>query len=325
MRRRHFAILVGLGSLMRHRAASAQAMPVVGFISGASAEGYAPMLATFRKGLAEAGWFEGRNLTLLVRWAEERPEQLQAMLSELVQLPVAVIAATGGNNTALAAKTATATIPIVFTSGIDPVAFGLVASLARPGGNITGVSWFTGDLVAKNLSLMRELLPQTRLAALLTVPADREGARNAADGRTAANRLGMGLEIYPLASAGDLDTAFAAMAARNTGFAALGTTPFFSNHRAQVVALAMRHRISTIGNDPLRAAHGLLISYGSSVADAYYAAGQQVARILAGGRPADLPVLQASRFALAINMRVAKELGIDVPASFLARVDEVIG
>jgi putative tryptophan/tyrosine transport system substrate-binding protein len=280
--------------------------------------------AAFRDGLKDMGYVEGRNLAIEYRWAEGRNERLPELAADLVRRQVAVIAAVGGNNSALAAKAATATIPIVFTSGADPVKVGLVASLNRPGANATGVSWFASELGPKQLGLLHELVPSISVAALIVNPNSPELARQPERAEQAARSLGWQLEVVDARSETEIDAAFATALLRRAGAGIVGTDPFFFSRRAQIVAQAAHHALPTIYFSGAFVVAGGLISYGNSVSDAYHRAGVQAGRILQGATPNDLPVDQATKFELVINLKTAKALGLTVPSSFLARADEVI-
>jgi len=324
MRRREFITLLG-GAAAWPLAARAQqsAMPVIGFLNGQSAQAFAPMVASFRQGLNEAGYVEGQNVAIEYRWAEERLDRLPPLAADLVRRRVAVIAATGGNNSALVAKTTTSTIPIVFTSSDNPVERGLVASINRPGGNVTGVSWFDAELGPKRLGLLHELVPNVTIVALLINPNNPESVRQPAELQEAVRAIGLQLIVLTATNAGDIEAAFMAMVQNRVGALLVGSDPFFVNRREQIVALAAQHAIPTLAGREVAAANGLM-TYGSSLADAYRRAGIHTARILKGAKPSDLPVDQATKFELIINLKTAKTLGLEVPPSLLARADEVI-
>jgi putative ABC transport system substrate-binding protein len=280
--------------------------------------------AAFRDGLNEMGYVDGRNLAIEYRWAEGRNERLPELAGDLVRRQVAVIAAVGGNNSAFAAKAATATIPVVFTSGADPVAVRLVASLNQPGGNATGVSWFASELGPKQLGLLHELMPKITITALIINPNSPESERQPEQAQQAARSLGWQLQVIGARSESEIDEAFARALVGRTEAVVVGTDPFLFSRRDQIVALADHYAVPTIYFDRSFVAAGGLISYGNSISDAYRRAGLQTGRILKGAKPNDLPVDQATRFEFVINLKTAKALGIEVPPSLLARADEVI-
>jgi putative ABC transport system substrate-binding protein len=325
MRRREFITLLG-GAAAWPIAARAQqpAMPVIGFLNGQSPGGWAPLVAAFRRGLNAAGYIEGQNVVVQYRWAEGQPDRLPALAADLVQRQVSVIVATGGNNPGIAAKAATASIPIVFMSNDDPRKHGLVASLNRPGGNVTGVSWFSAELGSKRLALLHELVPGARVVALLVNPNNAEAARQPAELQEAARSIGLRLVILNATAAGDIDTAFATMVQDGVGALVVAGDSFLLNRREQIIALAARHAVPTIYVNREMIGDGGLMSYGNSLADAYRRAGLHTARILKGENPADLPVDQATKFELVINLKTARTLGLIVPPGLLALADEVI-
>jgi putative ABC transport system substrate-binding protein len=326
MRRREFITVLGGAVAIRPVAAHAQqiAMPVIGFLSGRSQDESARDAAAFRDGLNEMGYIDGRNVTIEFRWAESRSERLPELAADLVRRQVAVIAAVGGNNSAFVAKAATATIPIVFTSGADPVAVGLVASFNRPGGNVTGVSWFASELGPKHLGLLHELVPNITVTALIANPNSPEFRRQPENAQQAARSLGWQLHVISARSESEIDAAFATAVLRRAGAVIVGTDPFLFSRRDQIVAQAAHHAVPTIYFDRAFVAAGGLISYGNSISDAYRRAGVQTGRLLKGAKPNDLPVDQATRFELVINLKTAKALGITIPQSILLRADEVI-
>jgi putative ABC transport system substrate-binding protein len=327
LRRREFITLVG-GAAIWPLVVGAQGpgIPVIGFLNGQSAQAFAPMVASFRRGLNEAGYVEGQNVAIEYRWAEGRLDRLPPLAADLVRRQVAVILATGGNNSALVAMQATSTIPIVFTSSDNPVERGLVASINRPGGNVTGVSWFDAELGPKRLGLLHELVPNSTIVALLVNPNNPESARQPAELQEAARAIGLQLVVLTATTAGEVDAAFTAMMQNRVAALLVGSDPFFANRREQIVALAAQHAIPTIYADLAREVTGAggLMSYGNSVADAYRRAGIQTGRILRGAKPSELPVDQATKFELIINLKTAKALGLEIPPTLLARADEVI-
>ena len=325
MRRREFMAAAGCAIAWPFAARAQQTgMPVIGFLSSQSPATYAPFPAAFREGLKESGFVDGENVTIVYRWAQGHNEQLAALAADLVRRQVAVISATGGVNSALTAKAATTTIPIVFNSGEDPVQAGLVTSLNRPGGNITGVSWFSDEVGAKRLGLMHQLVPGASVVAVLANPNEPETAPNVAAIEAAARTLGVKVIVLNASTAADIETAFAAMAKQSVHAAIVGTGAFFINQRAQIVALAAQHAIPCIHPDGAAAAVGGLITYGNVLTDAYRRNGLYVGRILKGDKPGDLPVDRSTKFELVINLKTAKALGITVPPTLLATADEVI-
>jgi putative ABC transport system substrate-binding protein len=326
MKRREFITLIGGATVALPLAARAQqaAMPVVGFLNGQSPGPYAAMAASLRKGLNENGHIEGQNVAIEYRWAEGRPDRLPALAADLVQRQVAVIVATGGNDAALAAKGATATIPIVFTLNDDPRKYGLVASLNRPGGNVTGVSWFSAQLGPKRLELLHELVPNAKTVALLLNPKSAESAGQAAELQEAALVLGLQLVVLHGSTASEIDAAFATIALQRLGALVAAGDSFLQSRREQIIALAAQHAVPTIYVNREMADTGGLLSYGNSLADAYRRAGVYTGLILKGAKPVDLPVDQATKFELIINLKTAKTLGLMVPPNLLAIADEVI-
>ena len=280
------------------------------------------MIAAFRQGLAEAGYVDGQNVTIDYRWAEGQFNRLPALAAELVARQPAILVAGGGSVSAVVAKAATTTVPIVFTIGADPVGSGLVSNLSRPSGNLTGVTFFTITLGPKRLELLRELLPKAGKIAMLVNP--RSLNPDAKEVREAARALGQSVHVLDAASAGDVDTAFRSLAQERDDALIVVSDPLFTSRREQIVALANYHRVPAIY--PLReyVASGGLISYGASIKDAYRQSGVYAGRLLRGAKPSDLPVLQPTKFEPVINLKTAKALGIDVPPTLLARADEVI-
>jgi putative ABC transport system substrate-binding protein len=322
MRRRDF--ITGIASAAAWPVAARAQMPVVGFLNGQSPVPFAAYVAASRQGLGEAGYAEGRNVTIEFRWAEGQNDQLPALAGDLVRRQVDVIVATGGNAPANAAKTATTKIPIVFTGGGDPVALGFVASLNRPGGNVTGVNMFTSKLEAKRLGLLRELVPTAALMAVLLNPNSPTIEDQLKDVQEAARAVGQQIHILRASSERELDMAFATLAPSRAGALLVGSDPYFNSRRDQIIALAARHVIPAIYEWREFAMAGGFMSYGTSITDAYRQAGVYTGRILKGEKPADLPVMQATKFDFVINLKTAKVLGLAVPNSMQLLADEVI-
>jgi ABC-type uncharacterized transport system substrate-binding protein len=326
LRRRQFITLLGGGAVAWPLAARAQqpGMPVIGFLNTLGQNDRPNLPAAFRRGLGEAGYVDGRNVAIEYRFAENQHDRLPALAADLVGRKVNVIAATGGGASVLAAMAATKTIPIVFTSGGDPVQEGYVASLNRPGGNVTGVSMFSALLAGKALGLLHELVPNVALIALLANPKLPESARMPRDAQEAARTLGRQLLVLDASTPSEIDAAFATLRERRAGALLVGGDPFFSSRRQQIVALAARDGIAAIYTNREFVEEGGLMSYGNDTLDNYRRAGVHVGRILNGASPADLPVDQATKFELVVNVKAAKAIGLTIPESFLARADEVI-
>ena len=325
MRRRDFITLAGGAAAYWPLAAGAQqpAMPIIGFLDSSSADEYAPILAAFRSGLTEAGFIEGRNVAIEYRWADARYDRLPALAAELVGVPVAALVATG-ITAAVATQAATATIPIVFNTGGDPIRFGLVASLNRPGGNVTGVASLGKELVAKRFELLREMVPKADAIGFLVNPNNAAAELDTSDAQAAAATLGQKLIVLKASSNDDIDTAFSTLVEQRGGGLLQQVDPFLQSRRDQLVALAARHALPAIYERRDFAAAGGLMSYGTSLRDALRLVGNYTGRVLKGEKPADLPVQQAVKVELIINLRTAKALGLDVPMSMLMRVDKVI-
>jgi len=317
MRRRDFIKAVAGSSVAWSLAARAQqpAMPVVGFLRSVSLADAADLVTAFRQGLKETGYIEGQNVAIELRSAD-------ALVGDLIHRPVAVIV--GNLNAALAAKAATTTIPIIFASGSDPVRDGLVASLNRPGGNITGVAFLVTGLGAKRLDLARQLVPKANLIAYLVNPGSVDTEAERRDVQAAAQRLGQQLIILNASSDRDIETSFATFVQRGAGALMVGAGAFLFSNRERLVALAARHALPTIYPDPEDAMAGGLMGYGPSIVDAYHQVGIYAGGILKGDKPGDLPVMQSTKFDLIINMKTAKALGLTIPPGVLAIADEVI-
>jgi putative ABC transport system substrate-binding protein len=325
MKRRAFMTLLGGAAAAWPLTARAQqpAMPVVGFLRDATAKGSGTMVDGLRKGLAEAGFVEGQNLTIDYAWTEGQSVRLSALAAELVARHVPVIVSSAVNAT-IAAKAATSTIPVVFAVNNDPVATGLVASFNRPGGNLTGVSYLSAELGAKRLGLMHELLPKVTDFAVLAHPTYPSSAQFVSDVEAAARTSGLQVEVFNASTEGEFDTAFAAVSARRLGALLIANHPVFTTHRERLIALAARHAVPTMYVQGEFADAGGLIAYGPSLPDVYRLAGGYAGRILKGDKPADLPVIQPTKFELVINLKTAKALKLDIPPTLLARADEVI-
>ena len=325
MRRREFIKVVAGSAVVWPLAAHAQpaAMPIVEVLDSSSANEYAPFLVAFREGLHEAGFIEGRNVAIEYRWADGRYDRLPSLAAELVRVPVAVLVATG-ITAAAAAKAATSTVPIVFNTGGDPVRFGLVASLNKPGGNITGVASLGKVLVAKRFELLRELVPKANAVAFLVNPNNAVAALDTSDAQAAAATLGYQLIIVKGGSEGDIDAAFATIAEQRAGGLLQQLDPFLQSRREQLVGLAVRYALPAIYERRDFATAGGLMSYGTSLRDALRLVGRYAGRLLKGEKPANLPVQQPTKFELVINLKTANALRLTVPPTLLTRADEVI-
>ena len=326
MDRRTFIACVAGGLLDAPLAARAQspAIPMIGFLCSASSEQWTRYVAGFHQGLKEAGLVESKNVAIEYRWAEGHYDRLPELAADLVSRRVAVLVATGGGVSARAAKSATSTIPIVFLTGGDPVKSGLVASFNRPGGNATGVSIVTTELLAKRLELLHELVPKANIVALIVNPDAADIEFQVKEAQDAARSLGRQLHILRARTELDIDVAFATLAQVRANALIVGSDPFFNLRREQFVALAAHHAVPSIYDLRSFVDSGGLISYGSNITEAYRQAGTYAGKILNGAKPADLPVVQSRRIEFVINLKTAKALGITIPQSLLLRADEVI-
>jgi putative tryptophan/tyrosine transport system substrate-binding protein len=326
MMRREFIRLVGAAAVWPVVARGQQpAMPIIGYLNASSTAINPEFLQAFRQGLAETGYVEGQNVMIEYRWAADQYDRLPALAADLVRRRVAVITATGGPATAMAAKGATASIPIVFTSGADPVNAGLVESLNRPGGNITGMSLFYAQLGTKRLALLRELLvSKADVVAFLVNTSSVEGSSQLEDVRAAARAAGQQVIVLEARTEREIDEAFASIIEQRAGALLVGSEPFFTFRRAQIITLAARHAIPAMYQGRGDGEAGGLMSYGASITDMYRQAGGYVSSILKGAKPADLPVRQPTKFELVINLKTARALGLTVPDKLLALADEVI-
>jgi len=326
MRRREFITLLGGAAATWPLVASAQqrAIPVIGFLGPTTSTGYAAYVAAFRQGLGAGGFVDGRDVAIEYRWADDQPDRLPTLAAELVRRPVALIATVGATAAALAAKQATTTIPVVFAVGADPVKLGLVASMSRPGGNVTGVSFMSNALVAKRLELLRELVPTAVVIGVLANPSNPNAASDTKEIEAAAMLLGQRVEVVHAGIEGDLDVALAGLVERRASALLVLPDALFLGRPQRVADLAARHKLPAMYSNRVYAEAGGLMSYGSVPTDAFREAGIYTARILRGEKPSDLPVAQSAKFELVINLRTAKALGFEVPAKLLALADEVI-
>ena len=326
MKRRQFITLLGGSAVAWPLAARAQQppMPVIGFLDPRSPDALTERLRGFRQGLKETGYVEGDNATILYRWGENRLERIPELAAELARRPVAVLVASGGPHVALRVKTEVTTLPIVFLSAQDPVMLGLVASLARPGGNLTGINFVSGELVAKRLELMRVFAPATTRVAVLVNPTGANAQATLRDVEPAARAMGMQVQVLNASTSREIDAAFATMVRERPDALFVGVDAFLDSRRVQLVQLANHHRLLATYSGREYAEAGGLMSYGSDITDAYRHVGVYTGRILKGAKPADLPVVQASKFDFVINAQTARMLGITVPQSLLSIADEVI-
>ena len=326
MRRREFISLVGGATIAWPLAARAQqqAMPVVGFLSGRSLASDSDLVAVFSQALTESGYVNGQNVAIEFRWADGQLDRLPELAAELIERKVSVIFAGASDVAAGALRVAAATVPVVFATGSDPVAARLVASLNRPGGNLTGVTVITAALWPKRLELLRELIAPTPLIALLVNPNNLTATHARRELNAAARRIGQDVLLLDASAEGEFEAAFAMLAEKRARALVVSDDALFTNRRAVLVALAARHAVPAIYGRREFAAAGGLMSYGASTVDQYYQSGVYVGRILKGAKPADLPFLQPTKFELAINLKTAKALGLNVPNTLIGRADEVI-
>ena len=325
MKRREFISLLG-GAAAWPVAARAQQpeLPVVGFLHPATPDTFADRLRAFRQGLKDTGYVEGESVAIVYRWGENQPERLPDLAADLARRRPTVIACAGGFRSIAAIQAATTTIPIVFAVAEDPVRLGLVASLARPGGNLTGINFLNDELVAKRLQILRELVPGAARVAVLVNPSGTTGEATTKDLDAAARTIGLQVRILNASNSAEIDTAFASLANDRPDALFVAADPTFNNRRKQVVLQAMRHRLPAAYASREYAEAGGLMSYGTDLLDTYRLLGTYTGRILKGAKPADLPVLQPTKFELVINQMTARILGLDVPPTLLARADEVI-
>jgi putative ABC transport system substrate-binding protein len=297
---------------------------VIGFLNSTSPQPFAKYVAGFRAGLKETGYVDGQNVAIEFRWAEGHYDRLPEMAADLVRRKVAVLVSTGGEPSVLAAKVATTTIPIVFTSGIDPVRAGFVSGLSRPGGNITGVYLFTSQIESKRLGLLRALVPGVPLIAVLLNPNRPDYARQKRDVEEAAHAIGQQIHLLSASNESEIDAAFATVTQPRAGAMLVGADPFLNSQRDKIIALAARQAIPAMYEQREHALAGGLMSYGTNLTEGYRQAGVYAGRILKGEKPGDLPVVQSTKFEFVINLKTAKALGIEVPANLSAEADEII-
>ena len=326
MRRREFITLLAGAIAARPVAARAQqpTMPVIGFLNPASPQPWKDYIAGFRAGLKEGGYLDGQNVTIEFRWAEGHYDRLPEMAADLVRRKVAVLVATGGALSVVAAKGATSTIPIVFTSGVDPIHAGFVTSLSHPGGNLTGVNLFVTTMEGKRLGLLRALVPGVQLIAVLLNPNRPDHTEHLSGVQEAASAVGQQIDILLASNESAIDAAFASAVQLHAGAMLVGSDPFFNSQRNKIIALTAQHAIPAIYEQREHALAGGLMSYGTDLSEGYRQAGIYAGRILKGEKPGDLPVVQATKFEFVINLKTAKALGIEVPPNLSAEADEII-
>jgi putative ABC transport system substrate-binding protein len=327
MRRREFILFGGAAAAWVHSVhlvRAQQQAPVIGILNSGSPDASVNLMNSLRRGLAETGYVEGRNFTISYRWSHGRYDVMPALAAELVRERVAVIVAGGTAVSALAAKAATTTIPIVFTSGDDPVKIGLVPNLNRPGGNLTGVHFFLTELSSKKLGLLRDLVPQVAVIGLFLNLSSQNAQTQLADVQAAAQALGLRVEVVNASNEQEIDRAFATLAEKRIGAVVVSSDPFYFTRRGQLIGLATRHAVPAVYPFRTYVADGGLMSYGTSITDAYREAGIYVGRVLKGEKPADLPVVQSTKFELVVNLKTAKALGLSFPSGLLSIVDEAI-
>jgi putative ABC transport system substrate-binding protein len=324
MRRREFITLLGGAAAWPAVARAQQPMPVIGYLGAQSPAAFASRVIAFRQGLGETGYAEGRNVAIEFRWAEGQHDRLSALAADLVSRQVAVIVAPGGAPAALAAKSATTTIPIVFEMGADPIAIGLVGSLNRPGGNITGVSSLNVEVTPKRLEILHELVPTAAVLAVLVNPTSPTADSQLRNLQAAARALGLQLHVLHASAERDFDTVFATLLQLRAGGLVVASDTFFATHSEQLAALTVRHAVPTIHQSRDFSTAGGLMSYGGSFVESHRQAGVYTGRVIKGDKPADLPVQQVTKVELFINLKTAKALGVTVPLPLLGRADEVI-
>ena len=326
MRRRDFVKAAAVAAVTWPLAARAQqpAMPVIGFLHVGAPDNYGKRLDAYRRGLQDSGFVEGRNVAIEYRWAEDKEDRLPGLAADLIKRQVTVIATPGSTAAALAAKAATATIPIVFSSGADPVALGLVPSLSHPGGNVTGITALNADLASKKLSVLRTLLPKAQHFLALINPTDPLTAPFNKDMQAAVAPLGIHIDVFNASNESEIDAAFAGMSRQTDSALIVSTNALFFNHLAQIIALAAQRKLPAIYDNRESTQAGGLISYGTDFLDVMRQTGVYTARVLKGEKPADLPIMQETKFEMVINLKSAKALGLEVPPQLLSVVDEVI-